>query len=394
MNSTASRLPANAQEIIDRRPLFTKQLAEAKKEPLPLQLTWYPYDSMASIDHIAPFLRGHFPDFERAFRSGPVIDFGCGDGDIPLFFASLGCEVAAADNPPNNHNWMAGLRALRDRLNLPIQIHELDADTATQIPGGPYGLVFSLGVLYHLKNPYLALETLAKHSRYCVLSTRIADVTKSGVPIKDEPLAYLLDHRETNNDPTNQWIFSPAGLERIVKRSGWRIIDQLTRGCTHASNPTDLDKDARKFLFMRSQRLSAPATIRLLEGWTEVNELKWAWSLKRFSFEVTLLDATRPPKFSLQFVIPDVLAAASPAVKISCTVNGQPSGTQTYSGRNEKYFEAGLPSGTDYSKPIHFEFTVDHGFKPPLPDSRELGVIIPFDGLVRGTSEKFNFWLD
>lgn len=393
VNSAASRLPVNAQEIIDRRLLFSKQLSEAKQEPLPLELTWYPYDSMASIDHIAPFLHGHFAEFERAFRAGPVIDFGCGDGDIPLFFASLGCEVAAADNPPNNHNWMAGVRALRDRLSLPVEIHELDADTATQLPGSTYGLAFSLGVLYHLKNPYLALQTLANHSRYCVLSTRIADVTKSGLPIKDEPLAYLLDHRETNNDPTNQWIFSPAGLERIVKRSGWRIIDQLTRGCTDASNPTDLDKDARTFLFMRSQRLSAPAAIRLLEGWTEVNQLKWAWALKRFSFEVTLLDATRPPKFSLQFVIPDLVAAASPVVKMSCAVNGQAAGTQTYSGRNEKWFEANLPSGIDYTKPIHFEFTVDHSFKA-VTDLRDLGVIIPFDGMVRGTSEKFNFWLD
>ena len=393
MSITASQLPANAQEIIDRRFLFSKQLEEAKQAPLPRQLTWYPYDSMASIDHITPFMREHFAEFERALHAGPVIDFGCGDGDIPLFFASLGCDVAALDNPPNNHNWMAGVRAMRDRLNLPVEIHELDADTATHIPGGPYGLAFSLGVLYHLKNPYLALETLANHSRYCVLSTRIADETKSGVPIKDQPLAYLLDHRETNNDPTNQWIFSPAGLERIVKRSGWRIIDKLTRGCEHASNPTDLDKDARQFLFMRSQRLSAPATIRLLEGWTEVDQLRWAWSLKRFSFEVTLLDQTKPPRFSLQFLIPDVLAAAVPVVTMSCAVNGHPVGTQSYSGSNEKYFEANLPSDIDHSKPMHFDFTVNHSFKPQT-DMRDLGVIIPFDGLVRGTSEKFNFWLD
>jgi len=391
-NST-SRLPANAQEILDRRPLFSQQLAEAKKEPLSLELTWYPYDSMASIDHITPFLRGHFAEFDRAFRAGPVIDFGCGDGEIPLFFASLGCEVAAADNPRSNHNWMAGVRALRERLNLPVEIHELNADTATQLPGATYGLAFSLGVLYHLKNPYLALETLANQCRYCVLSTRVADGTKSGVPMKDEPLAYLLDHRETNNDPTNQWIFSPAALERLVKRSGWRIIDQLTRGCMQGSNPTDLDKDARKFLFMRSQRLSAPASVRLLEGFTDVTERQWAWSLKRFSFEVTLLDATKPPKFSLQFVIPDVVAAASPVVKMSCAVNGHAVGTQTYSGRNEKWFEANLPSGIDYSKPIHFEFAVDHSFKP-AGDMRDLGVIIPFDSMVRGTSENFNFWLD
>jgi tRNA (mo5U34)-methyltransferase len=393
VNLSAPRLPANAQEILDRRPLFAKRLAEAKKEPLPLQLAWYPYDTMASIDHITPFLQQHFSEFERAFRCGPVLDIGCADGDMPFFFASLGCEVTAADNRRSNHNWMAGIRTLRDRLNLPIQIHELDADTATQLPGDTFGLAFSLGVLYHLKNPYLALETLANQARYCVLSTRVADVTKSGVPIKDEPLAYLLDHRETNDDPSNYWIFSPTGLERTVKRSGWRIIDQLTRGCTQASNPTDLDKDARRFLFMRSRRLSAPARIRLLEGWTEVTELEWAWTLKRFSFEVTVLDATRPPKFSLQFVIPDVIAATSPVVKMSCAIDGQPVGTQTYSGIHEKHYEAKLPSGIDYSKPIYFEFTVDHSFKP-VGDARELGVIVPFDGAVRGTSEKFNFWLD
>ena len=257
---------------------------------------------------------------------------------------------------------MAGVRALRDRLNLPIQIHELDADTATQLPGATYGLAISLGVLYHLKNPYLALETLANQCRYCVLSTRVADITKSGVLMKDEPLAYLLDHRETNNDPTNQWIFSPTALERIVKRSGWRIIDRLTRaGVLKLRNPTDLDKDARKFLFMRSERLSAPATIRLLDGFTEVTELQWAWSLSSDSVLKSLC-WTRPDrsKFSLQFVIPDVLAAASPVVKMSCVVNGQPVGTQNYSGLNEKYFEAKLPSGIDYTKPIHFEFTVDH----------------------------------
>jgi 2-polyprenyl-3-methyl-5-hydroxy-6-metoxy-1,4-benzoquinol methylase len=320
-----------------------------------------------------------------------VIDFGCGDGDIPLFFASLGCEVAAADNPPSNHNWMAGVRALRERMNLPVAVHELDADFATQLPGGNYGLAISLGVLYHLKNPYLALETLARQSRYCILSTRVADVTKSGVTIKNEALAYLLDHRETNNDPTNQWIFSPAGLERIAKRSGWRILDQLRFGA-QAANPTDLDKDARVFLFMRSERLSAPANIRLLDGWTEVTELQWAWTLKRFSFEVTLLDSLRPPEFLLQFVIPAAVAAVSPVVKMSCTVNGQAAGAQSFSGTDEKYYKADLPASVDSSRPMVFEFTVDHNLDSSV-DGRDLGVIMLFNGAIRGISEKIHFWL-
>jgi hypothetical protein len=37
---------------------------------------------------------------------------------------------------------MAGLRALQGRLHLPVEIHELDADVATQIPGAPTGWLF------------------------------------------------------------------------------------------------------------------------------------------------------------------------------------------------------------------------------------------------------------
>src|SRR4051812_22091950 len=100
------KLPANAQEILDRRPLFSKQLVEAKKEPLPLDLTWSPCDGLSPTDHTPPFLRGLFPEFGRAFRAGPVIDFGGGGGEFPLFSATLGCEVPAADNRRSNHNWM------------------------------------------------------------------------------------------------------------------------------------------------------------------------------------------------------------------------------------------------------------------------------------------------
>jgi len=389
-NSSPRQLPQSAQEIVDARYEFSRLLTAAKQEPLPSAQSWYPYDSMASIDHLTPFFRQHFADFQRALHAGPVIDFGCGDGDIPLFFASLGCDVVAADNPPNNHNWMTGVRTLRERLNLPLRIFEVNADAATELPGATYGLAISLGVLYHLKNPYLALETLAKQARYLILSTRVADVTKSGVPMRDEPLAYLLDHRETNNDPTNQWICSPTGLERLAKRSGWRIIDRLRVGCAEDANPTDLDKDARMFVFMRSQFLSAPATIKLLDGWTEQAGHQWAWTLKRFSFDVTLLDALRPPKFLLQFNVTDDMAAASP-VQMSCTINGIPASTQTFSGPNEHLFEADLPASVDHTKPMRFEFAVDHNFKHS--DPRDLGVVMPFSGAIRGTSEKMHFWL-
>ena len=65
-----------------------------------------------------------------------------------------------------------------------------------------------------------------------------------------------------------------------------------------------------------------------------------------------MLEALRPPKFALQFVIPAAVAAVSPVVKMSCTVNGQSAGTQNFSGTDEKYYEADLPAGVDSSKPM------------------------------------------
>ncbi len=56
--------------------------------------------------------------------------------------------------------------------------------------------------------------------------------------------------------------------------------------------------------------------------------------------------------------------AVSPVVKMSCTVNGQSAGTQNYSGTDEKYYEAELPAGVDSSKPMRFEFTVEHSWIP------------------------------
>ena len=73
------------------------------------------------------------------------------------------------------------------------------------------------------------------------------------------------------------------------------------------------------------------------------------------------------------------------------SLNGEPAGTQAFSGPNEHLFEADLPASVDCTKPMRFEFAVQHSFKPA--DPRDLGVVMPFTGAIRGTSEKLHFWL-
>ena len=359
--SVIRRFPETIVELVDYSKEFAAKLAAAKISPPAALFHWYPYSTISNISLLAPLLEDNAASFLTAMK-GKMLDIGCADGDLAYFFASLGCSVVAIDLPEHNFNWMTGVRALRKRLNLPIEIQEMDVDSRFAIDGGPYGLALLLGILYHLKNPFHVLETLATQARYCVLSTRVAARSVAGTFIRDEPLAYLLDHREANDDPTNYWVFSHQGLLRLAKRAGWRILGYRSVGCVTDSNPAASGADERMFLFLRSQLCSAPASLRLLAGWTEPVPQKWAWTEKKFSFEVKLKEARRPESFLLGFLVPKPIADAS-AVTVHCTVNGHDAGTEVFQGSGDKFFEKQIPAPVDHRQPMVFEFAVEHSYE-------------------------------
>jgi SAM-dependent methyltransferase len=329
---------------------------------------------------------------QGALEAGSVIDIGCADGDVAFFFASLGCKVCAVDNAPTNVNAMEGVRELRRRTGFrSVDIREADLDRRFSIEEDDWGLALVLGILYHLKNPFLVLESLAMRARYCLLSTRVARLTPSGMNIQQEPVAYLLDHREANDDPTNYWIFSEAGLLRLVRRAGWRVVGAVSAG-SERSNPVDSEADERMFLLLRSQFRSAPATIRLLDGWTDQLVPQWRWTLKRFSFEVRITEDRRPCGFLLGFLLPATITAAGELI-LHCSVNSIPCADRTYRSSGDQLYESELPPTVDHTKPVVFEFEVRHS-AIFYPDPRDLGVIMPSTGAIRGISEKILFWLD
>src|ERR1039458_8640104 len=59
---------------------------------------------------------------------------------------------------------MAGVEALKRALDSSVRIEPLDLDGPFYLPLRHSGLALCLGILYHLKNPYRVLETLAAHS--------------------------------------------------------------------------------------------------------------------------------------------------------------------------------------------------------------------------------------
>jgi hypothetical protein len=226
-------------------------------------LPWYPYDSAASFDVLDGLLKGPNRRLLELAGGGPVADIGGADGFAAFFLETLGCKVDLIDYGPTNFNGLRGARFLKESMGSAVEIHEMDLDEQFKLPRKNYGLVLFLGILYHLKNPYYALEALARACRYCLVSTRVAKFAPQGVvvpifgqlPTKIEklPVAYLVDPHELNDDSTNYWMFSVAGLRRILDRAGWNIREFMTVGDTLKSDPRSQDHDERAFCLLESR---------------------------------------------------------------------------------------------------------------------------------------------
>jgi tRNA (mo5U34)-methyltransferase len=234
---------------------YQHRLAEVKRSAEPSSTFWYPYGTLSNFIHLEELLRGDHRYLLELADGRPIADVGAADGDLAFFLEQeLGVCASIIDHAPTNFNSLRGARLLKERLSSSVEIHDIDLDQLQELPQERYGLVFFLGILYHLKNPYFALEAFARRASHLVLSTRVARFTPDKkTALREVPVAYLLHETEANNDPTNFWIFSEAGLLRLFQRTGWEVLDFLTVGDTERSDPASSSADERAFCLLRSR---------------------------------------------------------------------------------------------------------------------------------------------
>ena len=356
------------RSIWDQAHEFRNRLTMIKRATAPATGAWYPYDSLAPMEIFGEFLGGDPARLLQIIGGKPVLDLGCGDGDLSFFLASLGAEVEAIDHAPTNYNRMAGANALKQALGASrVQIRAADLDQPLELCAPVYGLALLMGVLYHLKNPYSILETLAHKARYCFLSTRIAALAADRkTRIANIPVAYLLSEGEVNQDDTNFWIFSEAGLRRIISRSGWRVVEFRATSNAASSDPVSRGGDARAYCLIESRVPQAPAGIQLLDGWHAIEFGAWRWTERRFSFAID--DPVEGRTLGLRFYLAPVVLAGRGSV----TLRGGEAPPRTYTTPGEHVYECPAASR------VHFE--LDTAIGPTNQDSRELGLQVQFWG--------------
>ena len=366
-------------ELAARAAEFRDRLRAAKLEIGAADFAWYPYDSFGVFPILERLLTRQRRDLLALAAGAPLLDVGCGDGDLAFFFESLGLPVTAIDHIATNYNQMRGLAELKAALRSAVEVLPLDLDGAFSLPATTYGLALFLGVLYHLKNPYYALESLARSCRYCLLSTRIASFTAGGrLRIAEEPLAYLVDRLETNRDATNYWVFSEAGLRRILDRTRWEILDYVAVGAPAAtSDPVTAEGDQRAYCLLQS-RICHQKTVWLLHGWHELERNSYRWTERRFSVRLTIPPAPDDACLKLSFFLPPGVSSQLGTVKLSATVNGVPLPAVPYHSPGEHVYVQRIPPGTLAGHEAVVEFSLDRALPAARADQRELGLIISF----------------
>lgn len=354
--------------------LFLRRL----KQQLPDAPQWYPYDTLASLPHILSLLG---EDFKHLLlprtKDSIVLDVGCGDGDLSFFLENLGWLVHAIDHPLTNHNHMQGVMRLRSTLRSAVDVCAVDLDAAFQLPSERYDLIIFCGTLYHLQNPFHVLKELAKSTKYCILSTRIAARLPSGACIDDESVAYLVDEYELNADNSNYWIFSGRGLERILGRTKWEVIKSLRVGYVNGSEPVSAERDERIYCLLRSC-YSDRYNVKFLHGWYEPEGEGWRWVQPAFGVRVEFTPADRAGvRLVLEIFVPQALIDAQPHVELRVEIDGQWRSAGVYDQAGMSTCSIDIPRWSIQDREaVDVLFTVDASLLPTAEDARPLGIIV------------------
>ena len=354
---------------------FRGRFEALQRELNPAHFDWYPYDTFANFAHFERLLTGERRRLLALARGGPVLDLGCADGALAFFLESMGMRVHALDHPASNRNQMQGVHALKEALGSSVEILTTDLDRDFTLPEPLYGLAFCLGTLYHLKNPFHVLETLATRTRYLALSTRIARFTPGRrTDLAGEPVAYLLDDGEANSDWTNFWIFSDLGLRRLLHRAGWRVLDFFVAGPGDRAEPAASDADARAFCLAQSRLADLAGNLRLIDGWHDLEYRTWRWTARQFSVVADAPDGAATLEF--RFSIPEAIFERLGALTLSSQVNGAALAPRTFAAAGFHRYVSALPPGA--SGELRIDFELDKSLNDPALDARELGVQVCF----------------
>lgn len=159
-----------------------------------------------------------------------VLDIGAWDGFFSFEAERRGAaRVVAADYYAwHGIGWgtgqgKAGFQLARTALNSRVEDIDLDVMDLSPDRVGSFDVVLFLGVLYHLKNPMLALERVAAVAKDLLILETVVDMVGIG-----RPAAAFYPGTELNDDPTNWWGPNHLAVQGMLRAVGFQRVEAVT----------------------------------------------------------------------------------------------------------------------------------------------------------------------
>jgi len=157
-----------------------------------------------------------------------VLDIGCRDGFFSFVMEARGAAVTGVDYAPSNvTGFEVAAMVLDSKVEYIVEnVYDLDPQKY-----GRFDVVFFLGVLYHLRNPLLALDRIRqmlKPGGLLFVECQLA--TDERVNTLDLPIWQFYPRATLNDDETNKWAPNLTGLVLLVEEAEFIVQDSMMYG--------------------------------------------------------------------------------------------------------------------------------------------------------------------
>ena len=157
-----------------------------------------------------------------------VLDVGCRDGFFSFELERRGATVVGVDYAePTATGFSIASEILGSRVEyLTENVYDL-----TPEKHGRFHLILFLGVLYHLRNPLLALDRLrdvAMDDSEIFVETQLT--TEDELRSSDTPMFEFLPRDQHKGDATNMWAPNGAGLAAALEECQFDVIAEAQEG--------------------------------------------------------------------------------------------------------------------------------------------------------------------
>jgi tRNA (mo5U34)-methyltransferase len=157
-----------------------------------------------------------------------VLDVGAWDGYFSFEAERRGASrVLATDSYSwGGQGWgsKAGFELAREALGSSVQDLEIDALELSPTTVGEWDIVLYLGVLYHMRDPLMALERIAGVTRELVIVETLIDMTT-----RRRPAAAFYPSAEMDADESNWWGPNEPAVVGMLRATGFDRIEVVDR---------------------------------------------------------------------------------------------------------------------------------------------------------------------